>query len=247
MGHLYFYVDETYREVDGYWHCNIGGTLLPASAVLDAEFALEACLFDLHQTHGLANFHEEFKYTAFFPGVADDLKLKTCARLAETLASFDPSFIVSHAKVATPKLQSLVAFGPPTYAIQHLAHVNVSHALAAPAAENLIQIVVDLGLSEAFRSVYDIYASSARGLKLIKAQGIQDVHITTPHYRQLLPPVFSDSKDSRLIQFSDLLIGLLLAEQAGQLTPFKSALLGRLSPLLPRVQLLSVEWNKDDA
>lgn len=247
MSHLYFYVDETYREAAGYWHCNIGGTLLPADAVLEAEFALEACLVDLHQTDGLADFREEFKYTAFFPGASDDLKIRACTRLAEALMAFDPSFIVSHAKIATRKLESLTAFGPPAQAIQHLAHFNVSHALAAPAAENLIQIVVDLGLSEAFRPVYDVYASSARGLKVVKAQRLQNVHISVPHYMQLLPPVFADSKDSRLIQFSDLLIGLLLAEQTDQLTLFKTALLGCLAPLMHRVKRLSVEWNRDDA
>jgi hypothetical protein len=247
MGHLYFYVDETYRKAAGYWHCNIGGALLPANEVLEAEIALEACLFDLHRTDGLAKFSEEFKYTAFFTSASDDLKLKTCTRLVETLLAYDVSFIVSHAKIAAPRLQALTAFGPPAQAIQHLAHINVSHALAAPAAENLIQIVVDLGLSESFRSVYDVYASSARGLKLIKAQGIQNVHMTVPHYMQLLPPVFADSKDSRLIQFSDLLIGLLLVEQTGLLTPFKTALLECLAPLLQRVQQLSVEWNKSDA
>jgi len=247
METLLYYVDESYCQTGLYWHCNIGGCLLDAESVVEAEIALETCIYDVARTEPQFKPTQEFKYSDFFRSATDDLKLKVCAALSIVMASFAVDFLVSHAKIQSAKLASLPAFGSPSQAIQHLAHINVAHYLAKPAENHLIQTIVDLGLSESFRPVYEVYAGSNRGLKMIKAQRIEDVHISIPHYRHLLPPAFVDSRDSRLLQYSDLLIGLLLCREAGGLTPFKQSLLECMAPVMPRVELSTVEWNAGDA
>jgi hypothetical protein len=243
METLLYYIDESYCQTGPHWHCNIGGSLLAAEGVVDAEIALESCIFDIARTNPQLIPSQEFKYSDFFRSAPVKLKLKACTALSSIMAGFEVDFVVSHAKIESVKLTSLSAFGSPSQAIQQLAHINIGSYLAKSAETHCIQTIVDLGLSESFRPVYEVYAGSSRGLKLIRAQGVQDVHITVPHYRRLLPPAFVDSKDSRLLQFSDLLIGLLLCRETGRLTPFKQSLLDCMAPVMPRVKLTTVEWN----
>ena len=82
---------------------------------------------------------------------------------------------------------------------------------------------------------------------MLKARNIDDSQITLKNYRNLPVPLFLDSNDSRLLQFSDLLIGLLLSKETGSLTPFKEELLKRIEPVMKNVQVFSGEWNADQS
>lgn len=247
MKSLYLYLDETYIKSDDYWHCNIGGAILPASKIYDAELELENCLYAIYQRDNSFPFQEEFKYSRFFSSARDELKMEACSALVSTACNLEIDFLVSHAKIATRKISPLSAFCSPQKAIQFLANFNISHYLTEPAKNHLIQTVVDLGLSGSFKSVYDMYYAISRGLKLVKSQGFEDDLISVPNYRNLLPPVFITSQDSRLLQLSDLIIGLLLSRDTGKMSPFKESLLNSLTPIQNRIKLNSVKWNKDDA
>lgn len=247
MATLYYYVDECYREHSSYWHCNIGGAILQVENVVEAEIALETQIYSLSTTNGFPYAQGEFKCTDFFRETSDEFKLKIAGALTSALLSLNVRFLVSHAMVEKKNLARFGdAFGSPSKAIQQLSYVNIANYLAGPASSNAVQVIVDLGIAESFRPIYDMYCSSVRSIPMLKARGIHDSDITIPHYRNLPRPVFLDSGDSRLLQYSDLLIGLLLARQLHVLTPFKSALLAQIEPIFKNVEVLSVEWNKGE-
>jgi len=246
MATIYYYIDECYREHDDYWHCNIGGAMLEIGNVVEAEVALEEQIYKLAINEGFPFAQGEFKCTDFFRETPDDFKFKISEALTAALLNLSVRFLVSHAMVHKRKLESFGGpFGTPAQAIQHLSYINITNYLAGPAASHPIQIIVDLGIAESFRPIYDMYCSTLRSIPMLKARGIADDQITVPHYRNLPRPVFLDSGDSRLLQYSDLLIGLLLARQIGSLTPFKSKIFERIEPIMKNVEVFSVEWNKE--
>lgn len=247
MSTLYYYVDECYREHGAYWHCNIGGAMLQVENVVDAEVELETQIYSLAISDGFPYAQGEFKYTDFFRATSDEFKLKIAGALTTALLALNVHFLVSHAMIEKKKLAQFgAAFGSASKTIQHLSWINIANYLAGPASSNPVQVVVDLGIAESFRPIYDMYCSTVRSIPMLKARGIHDSDITIPHYRNLPRPVFLDSGDSRLLQCSDLLIGLLLARQLQVLTPFKSALLAQVEPILKNVEVLTVEWNKSE-
>jgi hypothetical protein len=248
METIYYFVDESYREHGEYWHCNIGGAFVHSNDVVDLDIAIETEIYRLAISEGFPYAQGEFKYTSFFPDTSDEFKLKVCTALADVFAKLDVRFLISHAFVNTKELEHLTpAFGPPAHVIQRLAHINTNSYLAKPTETHIVQMVVDLGISESFRPIYDIYAGALRSIPMLKARGITDDQITIANYRRLPRAVFMDSKDSRVLQFSDMLIGLTLSRDLQVLTPFKTSLLERLAPIMHNVQVLSVEWNKDGA
>jgi len=248
METIYYFVDESFCEQGDYWHCNIGGTFVQSANVVAIEIALETQIYQLAISEGFPYAQGEFKYSDFFRNTSDDFKFKVCDALAAVLAQNGVRFLISHAKINKKKLGPLTpAFGTPSHTIQHLAHININYYLAGSAETHVVQMIVDLGISESFRPVYDIYAGALRSIPMMKARGIQDDQITIANYQRLPRPVFLDSKDSRILQFSDLLIGLLLSKELGSITPFKAALLECLAPIMPNIQVVSVEWNRDGA
>jgi len=248
MATIYYYVDESFRKDGEYWHCNIGGALLENGRVVDAEIAMEETIYKLAVSEGFPYAQGEFKYSDFFRDTSDEFKFKISAELTRVLAERGVRFLVSHAKIHNRHMKSLgPPFGTPSKAIQQLSYVNINNYLAAPAATHVVQMIVDLGISKSFRSIYDMYAGALRSIPMLKARGITDDQITISNYRNLPRPVFLTSGDSRLLQFSDFLIGLLLCREVGALTPFKLKLLEQVGAIMKNVEVVSVEWNKDAA
>ena len=245
MATIYHYIDECYRENGEHWHCNVGGALVEISKVVQAEVALESEIYRLALGEGFPFAQREFKYTDFFRETPDEYKIKVAKALTAVVVDLAIAFLVSHATIRKSALLKIDPFSAPSLQIQQLAFINIKNYLSDLAVSHQLQIVVDLGISESFRPIYDLYCSAVRGIPMLKARGIADEQITIPNYRNLLRPLFLDSGDSRLLQFSDLLIGLLLARRLGVLTPFKEAMLQCIEPTLKNVREYTVEWNKE--
>lgn len=246
MATIYYYVDECYREHGEYWHCNIGGALVDIGKVVEAEVALETEIYRLaiEENHQFAQ--GEFKYTDFFRDFPDEYKIKVAKALTAAIVNLNVHFLVSHATIRKSAIIKAVApFGTPSHQIQQFAFIRINNYLEDLAASHQVQIVVDLGIAESFRPTYDMYCSTVRSIPMLKARGIGDDQITIAHYRNLPRPLFLDSGDSRILQYSDVLIGLLLARRLGVLTPFKQAMLQCIEPTLKNVHEYSVEWNKE--
>lgn len=248
MTAFHYYVDESIRKAGEYWHCNIGGALLENSRVVDVEIAMEETIYRLAKSEGFPYAQREFKYSNFFRDTSDEFKFKVSAELTRVLAEREVRFLVSHAKTHNRHMKSIgPMFGTPSKTIQHFSYVNISKNLAALAATHVVQMVVDLGISESFRPIYEMYASNLKNIPMLKARGISDAHIAIPHYRNLPMPVFLASGESRLLQFSDFLIGLLLCHEVEDLTPFKLKLLEQVGSIMKNVEIISVEHNIDAA
>lgn len=247
MASLYYYIDECYTDHLDYWHCNVGGAILPVESVVDTEIALEEQIYKLALSDGeLYSIGSEFGYSDFFRNASDPFKIRICEALSEVMIARNVRFLVSHAKMQKGKMD-FAPFGTPSRQIQMLSYVNIDHYLTTLAQANTVQMIVDLGLSESFRPIYNIYAGARRTIPMLKARGIDDAQITIANYRNLPAPVFLDSTDSRILQYSDLVIGLLLARQLDLLTNFKAKLLAALGSVVANVELYSVEWNADSA
>lgn len=247
METTYFYVDESFQQKHGYWHCNIGGMLLGSAQAVDVEIALETDLLQRAKSAGLSTPVSECKYSNFLRGTPDDFKLEVCKSIARLLIQHKARFLVSHAKCRNSQL-SLFKGLTPSLAIQQLAHFNVVSAyLEKITDQEIVQVIVDLGLSEAFRPVYNIYAGAIQSIPNLVAHGIGDKQITIPNFRRLPAPVFMDSARSRVLQFSDLIIGLLLSKELNAMTSFKQSLFEAIEPLLGITSFHSIEWNANGA
>ncbi len=247
METTYFYVDESFQQKQGYWHCNIGGMLLGSAQAVDVEIALETDLLQRAKSAGLLMPVSECKYSNFLRGTPDDFKIEVCKSFASLLIQHEARFLVSHAKCRNSQL-GLFKGLTPALAIQQLAHFNVvSSYLAKLTDQGVVQVIVDLGLSEAFRPVYNVYAGAIQSIPNLVAQGIGNDQITIPNFRRLPPPVFMDSARSRILQFSDLVIGLLLSRELNAMTNFKQSLFEAIEPLLSITSFHSVEWNANVA
>lgn len=247
METTYFYLDESFRKKDSYWHCNIGGMLLKSEHVVDVEIAIETQLFQLAQKADVSAPVSECKYSDFLRTTSDEFKFEVCRSISLLLVELGARFLISHAKCRESQL-SIFKDLKPELAIQELAHFNiVSSYLADLMEQGIVQIVVDLGLSEAFRPVYRLYSSAIENIPKLLACGWSASGITIPNFTRLPPPVFMDSKRSRILQFSDLVIGLLLCKEIGALSKFKESMLEAISPLVQATQVHSIEWNKNIA
>jgi hypothetical protein len=245
---LYLYLDETYAEDSGYWHCNIGGALVSPTAVVSTELALSQCIYDSLKDIENVDPFQEFKYSDFFRSIDDTKKLDIAKAICKTAIASDIRFLVSYAKCRADRLDPIAKnMGGCQAAIQSLAFFNMSNFLAPYTSQHPVQAVVDLGLSESFRPIYQMYVGHARGLTAVKMRGVRDIQITIPNYSNLPVPLFVDSHDSRLIQLSDLLIGTLLAKNMRQSTGFKGELIDTVACLDSRIALHSIEWNADKA
>lgn len=247
METTYFYVDETFQQKQRYWHCNIGGMLLGSEQAVDVEIALETDLLQRAKSAGVSTPISECKYSNFLRETPDDFKVEVCMSFVSLLLQHEAKFLVSHAKCRNSQL-GLFKGLTPSLAIQQLAHFNiVSSYLAKLTDQGVVQVIVDLGLSEAFRPVYNLYAGAIQNIPNLVAQGIGDDQITIPNFRRLPPPVFMDSARSRILQFSDLFIGLLLCNELQAMTSFKQSLYEAIEPLLGVTSFHSVEWNANVA
>lgn len=220
----YFYVDETYDTTKPVWEACIGGLIVKPEDVVEIEYALHQVI---QQAPGLEPIERqcEFKCSEFFRNQNDQSKIFILEGLCDALLKFEFAFLASHAKCSSAELEKFNAhFNNKERAIQHLAFQNVHRYLEPYTQIGCVQTIVDLGLHESFRPVYEIYALSARGLNATRDIENDETQITIRNFRQHLTPVFLDSKDSRLLQLSDTLIGLELASKNQQLTPFKQQL-----------------------
>ncbi|APG27028.1 hypothetical protein A7E78_03780 [Syntrophotalea acetylenivorans] len=245
---IYHYLDETFRQSGGYWHCSIGGLLVPPSQIVDFEIefseAIEKCNSEIESS----SCNIEFKYSNFFRENSDTYKLAVISEFANIVRSRGLNISISHAKIAEENVRVFGGFfSSPQIAIQYLSATNIKYHLMDITKNQQLQIVVDLGLSESFRPIYDIHSGSTRSIPYMKAMGLNESEITFPNYRNFLAPLYMDSRDSRAIQFSDLVIGLSLARQTGELTGFKADLYQALEPIHSHITINSIEWNKDRA
>lgn len=242
---IYYFVDETYRKSGGYWHCNIGGLLIPPSEIVDFETECSVAIDKCNSDAENAPCNREFKYSNFFRENSDSYKLSVASEFANIIHCRSLHFSISHAIITDHKIASLSStFSDPQIAIQFLAATNIKYHVSGITKDDQMQLIVDLGLSESFRQIYDIHSGSAKSIPYMKSMGFKEEDITFPNYRNFLAPLFIDSKDSRAIQLSDLVIGLSLAKQTGGLTGFKADLYGALEPIHPHIMINSVEWNK---
>lgn len=240
---LYYYLDESYAKHAGYWHCMMGGILIQSKEVVQAEFALLDVLAGF-RTLTPEERQTEFKYSDFFREQRDDIKVEILRGLCGAIASFNVSFLIGHAYCQADRLQSLGSeFGKPQRMIQELAYANVANFLAPHTKRGVVQVIIDLGLSAAFKPIYDMYVGTTRGLLAMKQVGIAEDHITRPNYHNLPVPLFIDSRDSRLIQLSDMIVGITLAGKCTPVSEFKRRLTNSIHAVVKHTTVNSVEWN----
>jgi hypothetical protein len=69
------------------------------------------------------------------------------------------------------------------------------------------------------------------------------------NYRNILPPLFSDSKDERLIQISDLIIGVQMWKLESKFknsSIFRKNIIDIVSTLDSSINIYEVEWNSSN-
>jgi len=215
--------------------------------VVQSEFALLDVLVG-NRTLTPKERQSEFKSSNFFEEQSDDVKVDILRGLCRAIAPFDVSFLIGHAFCRSDSLQSLGSvFGTPQRMIQWLAYGNVAFLLAPHTERGIVQVIIDLGLSESFKPMYDMYVGTNRGLLAVRQMGISEELITLPNFRNLPVPLFIDSRDSRLVQLSDVIVGLKLAEKCPPVSDFKSRLIGSINDIGERITVHSAKHILDSA
>jgi len=242
---LYYYVDETTRRQDGWWYASIGGALVRPEDVLAIESALETVIVSA-STLTPRERKGEFKYTEFFRDQPDEVKIEILEEMCGAVTDFNIVFLLGQAKHDAGIMQDLIDFHEtPERAMYRLALARLPQHLAPYTASEPVQKIVDLGVSEAFKGLYGLYMMRRRGRMAMQQMGFDEEHIPTPNHHHLLPPLFVASHDSRILQLSDVLLGLSLAKTAGALTEFKKDLLQATRAIQDKVKARLIEWNSD--
>lgn len=243
----YFYLDESVRKIDGYWHSVIGGAIVKPESVseINREISTELTrdVFNGNGNLGL----EEFKYTSFYESVDDVTKMQALNKIVNIVKKYEVKFMFSHAYIDHKKIKALNVFRrTEAKFIQNLACINVLHGLIQPLANhNFIQIIVDGGFNEAFKPLHDMYMDIKRGIDNAKVIGFEDKDISIKNYNRILTPVFVDSRDERLIQVSDMMLGEVFCAIENKGGLFKLRVRDALAPLKGDIHLISSEFNKD--
>lgn len=245
---LYHYLDETYKKKNGYWHCVIGGLLVPAELVVDIEIQLNEAISSCNSESEEHPLNKEFKFTSFFETVSDTYKYEVFSKLVDVVFRNDLEILASHAFIEGSVSNKIVdSFGDHQKMIQYLAFVNMSEYLSPLSCTTQIQTVVDMGLNESFKPIYDMYTSIHKTIPSMSSMGFDETHITFKDYRNVPIPLFIESRDSKLIQLSDVIVGLLLASKMENLSPFKSYLYNLMQPIICNIKCHTIEWNKQSA
>jgi hypothetical protein len=243
-GMLYHYIDESFRKTREHYHSNVGGLLIPDDKIVDFEIEIEKCIPKRMPDGSIQIDHEEFKYTTFFKGKSDDEKVSLFSKFVGVVRRLEVRVVVSHAMTRHETLKALPRpGGQENLSMLACAWFNMGVYLESTTGETLVQSVVDLGISESFRPIYNTYVGMSSGVAALVSGGIE---ISLPNFRNLPTPLFVDSRNSRAIQLSDVLIGLLLARTTNTLSPLMARLHAELAGIHSQIQLYSVEWNKSE-
>ncbi len=184
----------------------------------------------------------EIKTTQFLDQTyEDEVKFQLLRQLVNILVKFDIKFLISHVKL-TKKHQLEMSCTQEEY-IQSYTFWQLGNHLKEFSKDNHIQVIIDGGLDKGFSNVYKLYAESFRGCAFASYfSGEKDISV--PNFKNIAPPVFIDSKDSKLVQLSDIVIGLSLKKQMNQLNPFSQKLYDELRPLISNIIIKPIELQK---
>ncbi len=241
---LYHYIDETYKECGGYWHCIIGGLLVPAASVVDIEIQLSESIQKCNSDVDSVNPQEEFKCTSFFEEASDQYKYDVLSEFVRVIRNNNLDVLASHAYINKKDASGIAPnFGSHQNMIQMMAFQNMSNFLSPITSSTQVQTVVDLGLNESFKPIYQMYVSGQKNIPIILGMGVDESDISISNFRNLPTPLFIRSEDSKCIQISDVIIGLLLAKKMGTISKFKGSLYETLEPIMPNIGCHSIHWN----
>ena len=217
--------------------------------IVDAEISINKTIFDALKIYGSV-MQNEFKFTDIFSWVNhqdfnDDTKVDLIDKILISVANHGGSFIVSHAFCAAAKLNKLnfPSYGPSDF-IQSMANMNIRLYIEEITNTEPTQIVVDLGLNESFKKIYEMYSGALKSVPMLKCLGVTDSNIYIPNFRNLPIPLYLRSEDSRLLQISDVVIGSIVSEQTNSITDFKTKIINTVKRHSHITKIHSVEWNK---
>lgn len=234
---LYHFIDESYTPtpVSGIWHCYIGGPLIDGSRLAELEVELAKVIWTADRGEAFRDGLRrpvlpirEFGSTDFFCdlGYSDDELLVIFRNLLAVMKQFDVKYLIS--AVSSPR-RAFARFRKifPRQGgleIQDRAFQEIPFHLAPRAQDELIQMVIDLGLSESFQKEYEMYVSSATSLVSVIAVAGDDDGVALRQWRNLPCPVFISSKSSRVMQMTDMVVGLCRWKAEGSTGSFKQLL-----------------------
>lgn len=243
----YYYLDETTKQFEGYWHGIVGGLIIKPEQINDINYAindqLNAILVEDNEIKGMQEIH----LNNLFSNVNDDdLKLNVLNAAIQEIRKRDVKFMVSYAKIKKDRMSEFPSFfgGDPHKCILNLAFFNVRYFIQKITEKELLQLIIDAGFNASYKSLHNIYMNIKRGVDNARVFERTKTRISTPNFMNILPPAFVDSRDERLIQISDVIIGVQMWKQEGNISEFKQKIIDIVDVLRPEVEVYEVEWNK---
>ena len=241
----YYYLDETSKQFGGYWHGIIGGALIEPKKINDLNYAINDQLNKILVVDNEIKGMQEIHINNLFPDIDDDdLKLHGLEVAIHEIKKSGVKFLLSYAKFKKDKIKELQSFGKePEKMIFTLAFLNVSYWVQEITKYGLLQMIIDAGFNDSYKRLHDIYMSKKRSVDIVRLFWDESI-ISTPNFRNILSPAFVDSRDERLIQISDAVIGVEMWKQQGSVSEFKQKIIDIVSVLDSQIEVNEVEWNK---
>jgi len=188
---------------------------------------------------------QEVHLSNLFPKIEDDaLKFNALNAVIDEIKKHDVKFILSHAKIQEEETKNFLIYkNNPNDLILYLAFFNIPYWVQDITDNSLVQFIIDAGFDRSYKKLHNIYMTRKNGIDNARFLEGYETCISTPNYINLLPPAFVDSQDERLIQISDLVIGVQRWKLEGKETDFRNRIIGIVDKLNGNIELREVHWN----
>lgn len=248
----YIYLDETTKKFDKKWYGIVGGPVVKPNQINPINYAINDTFNDILIEDNEIKGMEELHLNDIFPSVKnDDLKFKALNSAMQILRDSGIKFLVSCAFVQTnninPMSVNMLGRGRPEYYILSLAYFNIPYFIQDMTENEPVQLIIDAGFDPSYKKqIHPIYLSTKEGIDNARVfKNWREGQISTPNYTNILPPAFVDSKDERLTQISDLIVGVQMWKLENKLSNFKKQIIKAVDILNPQIELHVIEWNKN--
>lgn len=232
----YCYVDESYKKFGGYHHCIVGGLVINPVHVIKINLAINDILNEKLVLNNQILGMQEMHLNDLFPEVPDDeMKFEVLNSVIREVSNWDFKIFTFHLKYPNEEMKKLMEVWK-DYEIRFMYRATFLRLY--PIIKNhykgaLLQTIVDAGFDRSFKKqvhpVYMFFKEILQNSRIFQEQR-QDAPLKDIEAWDFTP-VFTDSRDERLIQLVDMVIGKSMWQIDKNISPFKQKVTKILSQL----------------
>ncbi|MBW1795180.1 MAG: DUF3800 domain-containing protein [Deltaproteobacteria bacterium] len=246
----YFYLDESNKEIGDNQHCMMGGILISPDNSFEIRSRMNSTLNKiLRKNGGIFGFSTELHFSDFLREWDDKTKLHVLKEITKLLdANLITDIIISHCFMSKKIVyEHSKSWTGPFSALMQLTYWNLLRKFHNYSQDSLIQFIIDGAFQESFKKIADGYSAFKIGADMGR-ELFKEEYKPLIDYKKLLEPVYIDSKDSRHIQISDIILGVCMVKETcdnGFETPYKKQIADLFDDYYSDFNWLRIHANKE--